>query len=170
MDNSARAIISISDEINYLGSYLELEQMRYSSKFRYEIIIDPSIDQDLTFIPSMLLQPFVENAIRHGIRNKQDGEGLISIGIEQSAGHLLISIEDNGVGRQAAREYQGEQPIEYQSKGINITQKRIDILNVANAEKVKTSIIDLKDVNGLATGTRIIISFPLSVLDKNTLL
>jgi ligand-binding sensor domain-containing protein/two-component sensor histidine kinase len=170
MDNSARAVISISDEINYLNSYLELEQMRFSSKFRYEISIDPTIDKDQTFIPSMLLQPFVENAIRHGIRNKQEGEGLIIIGIERSTGHLLINIEDNGVGREAAREYQGEQPIEYQSKGITLTQKRIDILNVANTEKVKTSIIDLKDENGYGKGTRVILSFPLSVIEKNSLL
>lgn len=170
MDNSARAVISISDEINYLGSYLELEQMRFSSKFRYEICIDPIIDKDQTYIPSMLLQPFVENAIRHGIRNKQDGEGLITISIDQSEGYLKISIEDNGVGRKAAREYQGEQPIEYQSRGITLTQKRIDILNVANAEKVKTSIIDLEDEDGSAKGTRVILSFPISVIEKNLLL
>lgn len=170
MDNSARAVISISDEINYLSSYLELEQMRFSSKFRYEISIDPSIDKDQTYIPSMLLQPFVENGIRHGIRNKQEGEGLITISIVRSNGHLLIKIEDNGVGREAARQYQGEQPIEYQSKGITLTQKRIDILNVANAEKVKTSLIDLKDENGCANGTRVILSFPLSVIEKNSLL
>lgn len=170
MDNSARAVISISDEINYLGSYLELEQMRFSSKFRYEISVDPTIDKDHTYIPSMLLQPFVENGIRHGIRNKQEGEGLITISIEQSYGHLLINIEDNGVGREAARQYHGEQPIEYQSKGITLTQKRIDILNVSNEEKVTTSIIDLKDENGFANGTRVILSFPISVIEKNSLL
>jgi two-component sensor histidine kinase len=166
MDNSTRAIISIADEINYLTSYLELEQMRFPLQFRYEIIVDPAIDPENTYIPSMLLQPFVENAIRHGIRNKQHGKGMISIRIEQTPEELLIVIEDNGVGREAASQYRGEQPIEYQSRGITLTQKRIDILNEANEGKVKTSIIDLKDGHGTALGTRVILTFPLSFIEK----
>jgi len=170
MDNSARALISIADEINYLTSYLELERMRFSSTFRYEISLDSSIDPDNTCIPSMLLQPFVENGIRHGIRNKQQGNGLISIRIEKSETEILITIEDNGVGRETAAKYRGERPVEYQSKGITLTQKRIDILNVSNEEKVNTSIIDLKDENGYAKGTKVILSFPLSVIEKYSLL
>jgi ligand-binding sensor domain-containing protein/two-component sensor histidine kinase len=170
MDNSTRAIISIADEINYLTSYLELEQMRFPLQFRYEIIVDPAIDPEYTYIPSMLLQPFVENAIRHGIRNKQHGKGMISLRIEKTPAELLIVIEDNGVGREAASQYRGEQPIEYQSRGITLTQKRLDILNEANEHKVSTSIIDLKDGNGSALGTRVILSFPLPVIEKNMLL
>jgi ligand-binding sensor domain-containing protein/two-component sensor histidine kinase len=169
MDNSTRAVISIADEINYLTSYLELEQMRFPLQFRYEIIVDPAIDPEYTYIPSMLLQPFVENGIRHGIRNKQHGKGMISIRIEQTPEDLLIVIEDNGVGREAASQFRGEQPIEYQSRGITLTQKRIDILNEANEGKVKTSIIDLKDGHGCALGTRVILSFPLSIIEKNML-
>jgi LytS/YehU family sensor histidine kinase len=170
MDNSARAIISIADEIAYLTSYLELEEMRFSSKFHYKIDVDPHIYADYTYIPSMLLQPFVENAIRHGIRNKQDGLGLIKVTIEQSTEDILVSIEDNGVGRETAARYKTDQHIEYQSKGISLTQKRIEILNAANGEKVSTSIVDLWDESGKPCGTKVLLAFPLSVIEKNTLL
>jgi ligand-binding sensor domain-containing protein len=169
MDNSARAVITIADEITYLSSYLDLEHMRFSSKFRYEIYVDPSIHTDYTYIPSMLIQPFVENAIRHGIRNKQDDEGFVSIRFEQDKEHLLISIEDNGVGREASKRSRSEQHIEYQSKGITLTQKRIDILNINNEEKVSTTFIDLKDENGCPKGTRVVLTFPITLLDKNSL-
>jgi two-component sensor histidine kinase/uncharacterized pyridoxamine 5'-phosphate oxidase family protein len=166
MDNAATANISLSDEINYLTSYLELEQMRFPSSFHYEICLDKKIQPDYTYIPSMLLQPFVENAIRHGIRYKQEGTGLINIKILQDEETMVITIEDNGIGREAAARYKSEQHIEYQSKGITLTQKRIDILNTASMEKIDRRIIDLKDENGKSVGTKVVLSFPLSIIEK----
>lgn len=166
MDNAATANISLTNEIKYLTSYLELEQMRFSSTFHYEIYLDKKIDPDYTHIPSMLLQPFVENAIRHGIRYKQNGTGRVNIRIQQDEENMVITIEDNGIGREAAARYKSEQHIEYQSKGITLTQKRIDILNAANTEKIDRRIIDLKDEMGQPAGTKVVLSFPLSVIEK----
>jgi LytS/YehU family sensor histidine kinase len=166
LDNSAQADISLADEIHYLTNYLELEQMRYSSNFRYEIRVDETIRRDEVYLPSMLLQPFVENAIRHGIRHKQEGIGLVQISIRKEHNNILVSIEDNGVGREAASRYKSQQHIEYQSKGITLTKKRIDILNASHVDKIKTSILDLKDENEQPAGTRILLSFPYPVIEK----
>jgi sensor histidine kinase YesM len=95
--------------------------MRFSSSFKYTISVPPEIHADYTFIPSMLLQPFVENAIRHGIRHKKDGIGLIQINILKTPDSIQFIIEDNGVGREVAATYKTEQHIEYQSKRDQIS-------------------------------------------------
>jgi ligand-binding sensor domain-containing protein len=166
LDNSARANITIADEMNYLTSYMELEKMRFPSSFDYEICIDSNIRTDYTYIPSMLLQPFVENALRHGIRYKQEGTGTVKIEVRETNHEVLFSIEDNGIGREAAARYKSEQHIEYQSKGIMLTQRRVAILNANNTEKINTTIIDLKDEKGIPSGTKVLLSFPLPVIDK----
>lgn len=165
LDNSARANIPVSDELVYLTSYMELERMRFTAKFKYIINVDPAIHADYVFIPSMILQPFIENAIRHGIRNKKDGEGTITISISQTAEAMIFSIEDNGIGRQAAMRYKSMQHIEYQSKGITLTQNRLELLNSMNNEKITTEIIDLADEAGQPAGTRVVIVFPRTVIE-----
>jgi sensor histidine kinase YesM len=158
--------ITIAEEINYLGSYLELEKIRFSPAFEYVIQLAPEIQADYTFIPSMLLQPFVENAIRHGIRYKKDGTGFICVGISQFQDGIEFSIEDNGIGREAAKVHKNEQHIEYQSKGITLTQNRLDILNLFMDKKITVRIDDLKDMSGNATGTKVFIFFPHNIIDK----
>ncbi|MEO5563950.1 MAG: hypothetical protein ABIR18_10960 [Chitinophagaceae bacterium] len=105
------------------------------------------------------VQPFVENAIWHGRRNKQEGFGFIKINFEQPKEDILISIEDNGVGREMAARYKSDQHVEYHSKGITLTQKRIEVLNAKHGEKVKTSIVELFDENGKPGGTKVILTF-----------
>ncbi len=166
LDNSASINISIADEMKYLGSYLELEKMRFPSQFQYTISLPPEIQADYTFIPSMILQPFVENAVRHGIRHKKDGIGQIQINIRKTDDSMLFIIEDNGVGREEAAKYKTKQHIEYQSKGITLAQDRLEILNSFSLKKITTLITDLKNESGVATGTKIVISFPLSIIEK----
>lgn len=165
LDNSARMNIPITNEINYLASYMELEQMRFASRFHYTIRLDPEIHADYTHIPSMLLQPFVENAIRHGIRYKE-GTGLISIDIQQNDSNgIVFIIEDNGVGREAAARYKSQQHIEYQSKGITLAQNRLEILCAGHTERITTEIIDLKNERGNAKGTKVVITFPKEIIE-----
>jgi hypothetical protein len=165
LDNSSKSSISIADEINYLTNYLEMEQMRFVSKFQYDISLDKKIEPERTFIPPMMLQPFIENAIRHGIRHKE-GQGLISIRIEKHDGFLEFIVEDNGVGRKISERYKTRQHIEYQSKGISLTRERMEILAANDQEKINTVITDLHDDQGNSAGTRVMISFPLGVIDK----
>jgi len=142
-----------------------LEKMRFVSKFQYDISLDKKIEPERTFIPPMMLQPFIENAIRHGIRHKE-GQGLISIIIEKRDAFLEFIVEDNGVGRKISERYKTKEHIEYQSKGISLTRERMEILAAHDQEKINTVITDLQDEKGNSAGTRVMISFPLGIIDK----
>jgi hypothetical protein len=166
LDNSAKTNITIANEVKYLGGYLELEKMRFSSSFTYSIHIDRDIPADYTYVPSMILQPFVENAIRHGIRHKKDGTGIINISITKQQEGILFTLEDNGVGREAAALNKSYQHIEYQSKGIMLATNRLELLAASSEEKITTLITDLTNENGSATGTKVEIYFPDSIIEK----
>ncbi len=166
MDNSGKTNISVAGEVKYLETYLLLEQMRFPEKFNWHIYVEPGIQTDYVFIPSMILQPFVENAIRHGIRYKETNDGLITVHITQQDQKLVCCVEDNGVGRAKAREYQGHNMIEYQSKGISLSVSRLEMLGADSVAKVETEITDLNDPNGNPCGTKVCIRFPQEIIEK----
>lgn len=166
LDNAARTSITIADEIKYLTGYMELERMRFPEAFRYEIEIDPVIQSDYVCVPSMVLQPFVENAIRHGIRNKEKGTGLVKIAIRQDNEGIHFTVEDNGVGREAAARFKSQQHIEYQSKGITLATNRLELLSESSGERIITAFTDMKDGEGNACGTKVDIFFPHKVIEK----
>lgn len=142
----------MEEEINYLNLYLNLEKNRFGEKFQYEINISPEIDKEETLIPSMLLQPFIENAIWHGIMPKEDG-GKVTIDITEKDGNmLLISITDDGIGIDNALAAKKEG---HQSKGMALTKERINLLNKIEAKAIQ---LDIKQ-NG-RTGTIVTISIP----------
>lgn len=161
LDNSLQPLISVADEVRYLTTYLNLEEMRFKNKFRYSIQVDAAIGPSQTFIPGMLLQPYVENAIRHGIQYKDGQQGQIEIMLSMENNILICTILDNGVGRKAAQAYKTEQHIEYQSRGMQLTQERIDMLNKNLDPKIVVDVIDCIEADGTAAGTKIVICFPL---------
>jgi LytS/YehU family sensor histidine kinase len=163
LHNSSRSFISISDEVSYLSAYLSLEKLRFKEKMDYSIEVAPDIDQHTVVIPPMLIQPYVENSMRHGLRHKTSGKGYIRIKMEQSADSLTITVEDNGIGRERAAGYKTDQHIEYQSRGMTLTAERISMMNVLHGEGIGIEVIDLKDEQDRATGTRVIVRFPLFV-------
>jgi len=147
-----QSYISLEEEINYLNLYLNLEKNRFGEKFHFKIHVDPQIDQEETLIPSMLLQPYIENAIWHGIMPKEEG-GTVSINIsEQNNGTLLISIIDDGIGidNSLAAKKDG-----HQSKGMDLTRERINLLNKIEAKSIQ---LDIKQHG--KTGTIVSISIP----------
>ena len=157
LDNSGKRTISLADEIKYLERYLQMEKMRFGDSFSYEIVVHPDVQIHAIQIPAMLLQPFVENALRHGIRYKHEGFGKVNLHFSMDHGTLICSVKDNGVGRQIAAEQKSRQHIEYQSKGVELTTKRIELLNKINEHSISVQIIDLHDHDGLPTGTEVII-------------
>lgn len=161
LDNSGRQLISIGEEYRFLQAYLELEKNRFEGKFDYVIRLDERILPEELMIPPMLVQPYVENSIRHGMRLKPVGTGLIEINILLWNNHLICSIIDNGVGRKAAEAYKSARHIEYQSKGINLTSQRIEMLNAAIYENITVSIEDLYDSSGTPAGTKVTLTLPL---------
>lgn len=164
MDNSKKGITSIENEMLYLNRYLEMEKMRFGDAFTYSVEVDPQIDKSYTFIPTMILQPFVENSIRHGLRYSQKSEKKLSIQFIWNNNHLLCIVEDNGIGRKKAQELKSSIHVEYQSKGMTITEERIRLINQQHSEPITLVIEDLQDKQQVPCGTRIAISFPASIL------
>lgn len=137
LDICTKSFISIEEEIEYLSLYLTLEKKRFGEKFNYNIHIAPDIDQDETMIPSMILQPYIENAIWHGLMPKEQG-GKISIVIQhQDAAYLLIQIIDDGVGIDNSLRVKREK---HESKGMSLTQERINLINQIEANPIQISI------------------------------
>ncbi len=161
LDNSGKKDITIAEEALYLGRYLELEQLRFGDSFTYDIIIDESVDKGFTKMPAMLLQPYVENSLRHGIRLKKEGKGNVKVVFYEENNYLICSVKDNGVGRAASAKIKTQQHIEYQSKGMQLTAKRIELLNTEVTHKASVTIIDLMDDNNIAIGTEVILKIPL---------
>jgi len=130
-ENSMESYIKLAHEIETLNIYLELEQLRFSNKFEYRFQIEESIDQENTFIPPMLLQPLLENAIWHGLLNKEDPEpALLQISIKKSGDVLQFSVLDNGVGLSRSTAKQKKQLLrKTKSTGLSITQKRVSLVN-----------------------------------------
>jgi ligand-binding sensor domain-containing protein/anti-sigma regulatory factor (Ser/Thr protein kinase) len=157
IDNSDASIISLNDEMSYLGNYLLLEKLRFEDKFDYRIEVDESIDQKNIFVPAMLMQPYVENAIRHGMRFLEDRMGQIIISAKLENNYLVCKIDDNGIGRKKAIELKSNMRIEYQSKGMNISNRRAELYNI------EQNVVDKKDEAGKASGTTIIVKIPLDL-------
>lgn len=157
LDSSSSSIISLGEEINYLDNYLQLEKLRFDDKFEYMISVSEVIDRKTIFVPAMLLQPYVENAIRHGIRHLENKMGKIDISINMDGGAIICEIEDNGVGREKAYAFRNEMHTEYQSRGMQLSKRRAELY------KIEQEIVDKKDGEGHATGTIIILKIPLEL-------
>jgi len=165
LDISARSRISLREEIDYLSTYLELEKKRFENKFVYKISVIPGIDR--YSIPPMILQPYVENAIHHGIAHRTDKSGSIRIRIESDADYLICSIEDNGVGRALSAKYKNRDPVQFPSRGMELTERRIAILNSTTPSPICTAVEDIEDKDGQMAGTRVRIHFPLTAIISN---
>lgn len=153
-DNSGSRTISIDEEMTIMNVYLELESMRFDKKFSYSIEVHPEIDRFGLEIPSMILQPYLENAVWHGLMHKEEN-GSISISIEPLEGGILCSIEDDGIGRKKAAEIKAQSNFQHKSAGLNITEQRLKILSAESRFKSYAKVTDLEDENGTGLGTRV---------------
>jgi hypothetical protein len=160
LDFSSKPEISLEEELDYLTNYLELEKTRLENTFSWQVLIDPAVEPADYYIPPMILQPFVENSVRHGLRFRRDKNGVVTITVKRQGNHLICILEDNGVGRKAAMQYKSISPINYQSKGLSLTADRIAMFNQEHTEKINMAIEDLEDKFHNPLGTRVTISFP----------
>ena len=155
LSHSQKPFVNLSDELKATEIYLDVERLRFDNKFNYAIEIDPVIDEEFLEIPPMILQPYIENAILHGLLNKE-GVGKLNIQLMMmDKEYLKCVIEDNGIGREKAAEIRQRTGLHHKSKGMMITQKRLEILNKTNKDQVNVKIVDLKDENNQACGTRV---------------
>jgi tetratricopeptide (TPR) repeat protein len=159
MENSALKTVTLQNEIDVLNDYLELTTLRFPGKFSFNIEVDEDIDASNAEIPPMLLQPFVENAVLHGMAAKES-EGLIKIRFHKKNGLIECSIEDNGIGRQKAMESKIHG---HKSTGMLVTEERLKAFSEASDVKAKLQIIDLFDNFGKAGGTKVILEIPMQL-------
>lgn len=160
LDNSSSPLISLSSELKYLDTYLQLEKLRFKDKFNYTIQTGEDINQQATLIPGMLIQPYVENSLRHGIQHRKDNQGIISIEVTGTTGGIIYTIKDNGVGRRKSEELKSRKHIEYQSKGTAISLKRINAINNQFGTNIRLNIADISGTNGTVEGTIVILFIP----------
>lgn len=156
LENSEKQFITLADEVKTLRLYLSLEKLRFDDTFKYHINTTPQMDTSFTSIPAMIVQPFVENALWHGLIHKQ-GEKILEINFHQENDNLICVIEDNGVGRERSVELKTINRTKKQSMGMKITEERLHLLQT----KADIMIEDLKDADGKGTGTKITITIPL---------
>ncbi len=155
LENSGKKYISLSDEINSLELYLSLEQMRSEHKFQFSLAIADDLDGDKLSFPPLLIQPFVENAIWHGIKHKK-GSGNISIDIQSNdPDHLICRVTDDGIGREKARSLAHSQ---HRSLGMKISRQRIALMGLSEQSDIR--IIDLYNEHNEAAGTRVELVLP----------
>jgi LytS/YehU family sensor histidine kinase len=159
LNNSKSPIINLEKEIETLKLYIEMEQMRFDDKFNYQFHIDGNLDLLEINLPPLIFQPYVENAIWHGLMHKE-GPRKLDIYFKKLGDSLLCTIEDNGIGRKKAMESKPGGLKRQKSFGMQITQDRMKI----NQIKSDINIIDKENDNGIATGTKVIIQIPLNQL------
>ena len=161
LENSRSEKVTLQKELETLKLYIELEAMRFKNKVKYQINVVPHIDQQYIEIPPLLLQPYVENAIWHGLMHKPEG-GNISIDISQPEEDLLhIEISDDGIGREKAKEHKSKSATRQKSFGLKMTSERLNAINHIYQTNTEVKIFDLVDTEGNAAGTKVIIEIPL---------
>ena len=161
LENSGHTEISIQEELDTLRLYLELEELRFKEKFDWKISVDEEIDTLAFKIPTMLIQPYVENAITHGLMNKENGKGFLQIELQLQDDQILCAVEDNGIGRTKALEIKQQKNNNHHSLGTNITESRLKLVNELYGKSMKVVYTDLVDAGGESAGTKVEINIPI---------
>jgi hypothetical protein len=157
MENSNKDFIPLSVELSQLKEYLQLEYMRFSDKFTYDMEVDETLDAEAIRIPNMLIQPQLENAIWHGLRYRET-QGRLWLKIGRAAGNLQVLIEDNGIGIQQSQLLKTNRQKEHKSRGLTNTYERIELLNNLYHSNIQLVI---EEKEGEASGVRVRITIPL---------
>ena len=159
LQNSDKREITLYDELETCKLYLQLEAMRFGDKFRYQFNMDPSTDLKSIQVPALIIQPFIENAVWHGIMPKKEG-GTVTISVEETDHAVSCVIDDDGIGRETSKKNEFKTGLSaHQSKGIHLTQSRLTLDSQLNERNATVEIIDKSNGQGKATGTKVILTF-----------
>ncbi|AHM62475.1 signal transduction histidine kinase [Flammeovirgaceae bacterium 311] len=160
LQNSQYTSVSLDKELEALRLYIEMEVLRFDNQFTYEILLDPYMEVEELELPPLVIQPYVENAIWHGLMHKSDkGHLLIELRVEQQL--LFCQITDNGIGRQRAAMLKSKSASKNKSLGMQITSHRLELINSLNEKETTVEVIDLVDPEGEACGTKVLLKIPL---------
>jgi len=163
LQQSSVAEIKLEEELEILKLYIELESMLLQDDFEYTLSVNDAIDISTVKIPGLIIQPFVENAFKHGLRHKSGNKKLVlNFNYNDNKSCLIISITDNGIGREAAAKLNSERVMEHQSFATEATARRIELLNHNKKDVISFKIIDNADEQQNATGTSIVLTIRLN--------
>ncbi|SDM79864.1 sensor histidine kinase [Siphonobacter aquaeclarae] len=160
LESSDKQMIPLSSEIESLRLYLDVESLRFTQAFFYEILVHTHIDASLINIPPMLVQPYAENAIWHGLLHKE-GDRKLTISFFSDDEFLYIEIQDNGIGRAKAGQEQNPLKKEYESRGMKLTDERLQALSEREGVNAFAEVEDLADPAGRPAGTRVMVTLPI---------
>ncbi|MEL7064034.1 MAG: histidine kinase, partial [Bacteroidota bacterium] len=161
LEHSQQDFVLLGTELEVLKLYMKLEHFRFGDKFDYELEVDPELNQEQIVIPPMLVQPYIENAIWHGLRYKKE-KGKLTVSIAEVGQKILIQIEDNGIGRKKSAELKTRNQKTHQSTGLKNTDQRVAIINDVYKAYLSVEIEDLEP-NQEDTGTRVSITMPTKI-------
>ncbi|OQP53156.1 hypothetical protein A4D02_22425 [Niastella koreensis] len=160
LQNSQNILIPLESELEALELYLELEALRFNHHFDYKINVEREIDTSVVKVPPLIIQPYAENAIWHGLMHKAE-KGLLEIEIVQQEDKLLCKITDNGIGREKAMELKSKSAVAHKSMGMRITADRIAILQQKKQKDCYFAVNDLILPDGSVAGTEVLLKIPL---------
>ena len=161
LEMTEKETISIAEEVKTLGLYLDIEKARFEEDFNYHILVDDEIDAENIKIPTMLLQPYVENAVKHGLLHKL-GKKAVTIHFQKETEHIKISIDDNGIGRQKSTELNAIKNKNHNSFATEAMQNRVNLLNQYNQKNISIQYIDKTNLNNQPTGTSVVFEIPIT--------
>ncbi len=162
LDNSAKSRISVSRELEALQLYMDLQMLRFEKRFEYAIKVDPGIDIHNFEIPTMLIQPYIENAINHGI-SKKKSIGHIQVVLEKMNGSLRCVVEDDGIGINKSKELKKNKNQNHTSSGMRLTKERLSIINIGKSNDSYISVVDRSQEEPDMTGTKVTINIPMVI-------
>lgn len=165
LDHSNQNYILLSSEVELLKLYIEIEALRFDNQFEYELEVDEKLNTETLQIPSMIIQPYVENAIWHGLLHKET-KGKLTLNVSHFDEHnIKVLVTDDGIGREKAQELKSKQVLKKKSYGLQITEDRISILNKTQSSKTTLKIHDLKGENANALGTQVELIIPIQTIN-----
>jgi len=153
LESSRKKLVLLSEELKLIELYVSLEQLRFSEQFSYQLSLSDNINQETLYVPSMLIQPFIENAVNHGLFHKKDGHGLLELSIEKVNDSLNIIVADNGIGLEAAKEIKEKMRRKEASRALEIVRERTGLYNKTMEEDIDLSIENRYDDEGKVAGT-----------------
>ncbi len=160
LNNSQESKVSINEDLQALELYIQLQQLRFENRFEYTIEVGSSLDRDNVSIPPLLIQPYVENAITHGLLNKK-GDGKVRIAMKLENNFIICTVEDDGIGRLQANEIRiYHKDLHHKPVGMKLTKERLETLNIIENSSLSVDIDDLTDEDGNPCGTKVTIYIP----------
>lgn len=160
LKNSEQELVSLQNELDALNLYIQMESLRFEHQFEYELVLSPDLQADFVRIPPMILQPYVENAIWHGLMHL-DEPGKLRIAIHRLESHLECLIEDSGIGREAAEKLRSKGAQKDKSMGMRITKQRLLKFGAAKNLKAEIQVHDLRNIEGKGIGTQVVLKIPI---------